>query len=454
LIEWRMAMGTRGKQQRQEALWVATAEIVATPGHAFYAKLEQVLVAHRFDQHVEHLCRRFYTGPFGQPSLPPGVYFRCLLIGFFEGLDSERGIAWRVADSLSLRKFLGYGIDEHTPDHSTISRTRRLLWPSTHQAVFRWVLKRLQDDGLVTGKTIGIDATTLEANAAMRSIVRRDTGATYTAYLTTLAQAAGIAEPTREELARFDRKRKKKGSNREWKSPADPDARITRMKDGRTHLAYKAEHAVDLSSGALLAVTLQGADRGDTTTVTETLAAATKAAEAVDLGTIQEAVLDKGYHSGPVLVALRAERIRSYVSEPKRKRRRWKGKGKADEQRQLYANRRRLRGARNKRLQAKRAELNERSNAHLYETGGMRRAHLRGQDNILKRLVIHAAGFNLALLMRSRYGVGTPRGLQGRLLWLAAALPCLLVAFHRLIGVFHRSCRRFLPRFHTPAPEG
>jgi transposase len=443
-----MAMGTRGKQQRQEALWVATADIVETPGHAFYAKLQELLVAHRFDQHVEHLCRRFYKGPFGHPSLPPGVYFRCLLIGFFEGLDSERGIAWRVADSLSLRKFLGYGIDERTPDHSTISRTRRLLWPSTHQAVFRWVLKRLKDDGLLTGKTIGIDATTLEANAAMRSIVRRDTGATYEAYLTTLAQAAGIAEPTREELARFDRKRKKKGSNAEWKSPVDPDARITRMKDGRTHLAYKAEHAVDLSSGALLAVTVQGADRGDTTTVTETLVTATKAAAAVDLGAIAAAVLDKGYHSGAVLVALRAERIRSYVSEPKRKRRRWKGQDKAEEQRQLYANRRRLRGARNKRLQAKRAELNERSNAHLYETGAMRRVHLRGRENILKRLIVHAAAFNLALLMRSRHGVGTPRGLQGRFWGLAAALHRFIVALHRLIEAFHRPGPRFLPQFY------
>lgn len=408
-----MAMGKREKQERQEDLWVATAAIVETPGHAFYTKLEQLLVGCKFDQHVEHLCRRFYKGPLGQPSLPPGVYFRCLLIGFFEGLDSERGIAWRVADSLSLRKFLGYGIDERTPDHSTISRTRRLLWASTHQAVFRWVLTRLKDEGLLTGKTIGIDATTLEANAAMRSIVRRDTGATYDAYLETLAEAAGLHEPTRAELARFDRKRKKKGANTEWMSPADPEARITKMKDGRTHLAHKAEHAVDLSSGALLAITLQAADRGDTTTVFETLNAADANASAIDLGPINEAILDRGYHSGAVLVELSEVAIRSYIPEPKRKRRRWKGRGKDEEQRQVYANRRRVHGPRNKHLQAKRAELNERSNAHLYETGGMRRVHLRGSDNILKRLLIQGAGFNLALIMRSRYGVGTPRGLQG-----------------------------------------
>lgn len=452
-----MAMGKRGNRQRQEELWVASDRIVETPGHAFYIKLEHLLTAHHFDQRVEHLCRRFYKGPLGQPSLPPGVYFRCLLLGYFEGLDSERGIAWRVADSLSLRKFLGYGVDERTPDHSTISRTRRLLWTSTHQTVFRWVLARLKEEGLLTGKTIGIDATTLEANAAMRSIVRRDTGATYEAYLTTLAQAAGIETPTREELARFDRKRKKKGSNKDWQSPADPDARITKMKDGRTHLAHKAEHAVDLSSGALLAITLQAADLGDTTTVYATLSAADDAAAAVDLETIDEVVLDKGYHSGDVLVALSEVRVRSYVPEPKRPRRRWKGEGKAEEQRQVYANRRRIRGPRNKRLQAKRAELNERSNAHLYETGRMRRVHLRGRENILKRLLIHAAGFNLALIMRARYGVGTPRGRQGlsvRSLWhgwpTTLAYRRLLIAMQRFIPTLQSIWLREVRVSHRP----
>jgi len=407
-----MAMGKHSGRQRQEELWIPSSQVVQTPGHVFYNRLNAVLATHRFDARVEQLCRRFYKGPRGHPSLPPGLYFRCLLIGFFEGLDSERGIAWRVADSLSLRKFLGYGVDEQTPDHSTISRTRRLFWLSTHRTVFRWVLRVLREEGLLKGKTIAIDATTLEANAAMRSIVRRDTGETYDAYITRLAQAAGIEHPTREQLARFDRKRKKKGSNKEWTHPHDPDARITKMKDGRTHLAHKAEHAVDVASGALLEVTLHPADAGDTTTGIETLNAAQQAAQAVALGPIQEAVLDKGYHSNAVLVTLQAQEIRSYVSEPKRKRRCWRDQPEA--QGPLYANRRRLRGPRNKRLQAQRTELCERSNAHLYETGGMRRVHLRGRENILKRLLIHGAGFNLALLLRKTYGVGTPRGLQGR----------------------------------------
>ncbi len=407
-------MGKRGKRERQEELWIATGTIVETPGHAFYDRLNQVLGDHGFDRRVEHLCQRYYRGHRGRPSMAPGVYFRMLLVGYFEGLDSERAIAWRVADSLSLRRFLGYGLDEKTPDHSTLSRTRRLYWLSTHQAVFGWVLKVLAEEGLVRGETISIDATTLEANAAMRSIVRRDTGEKYEAYVRQLAEAAGLEELTREQLARFDRKRKKKGSNREWKHPHDPDARITRMKDGRTHLAHKAEHAVDLSSGALTAVTLQPADRGDTTTIFETLEGAQEAAAEIGTGKLKEVVTDKGYHSGDVVVGLHDRSTRSYVSEPDRGRRRWEGK--RVEQKHVYANRRRVRGERGQRLQKKRGELAERSFAHMYETGGMRRLHLRGRKNILKRLVVHGAGFNLSLLMRALVGVGKPRQVKKRLL--------------------------------------
>ena len=409
-----MAMGKRRKRQRQEDLWVATGSLVQTPGHAFYDRLNEVLAGGRFDARVEHLCRRYYQGPKGRPSIAPGVYFRMLLVGFFEGIESERGIAWRVADSLSLRKFLGYGLDETTPDHSTLSRTRRLMWLSTHQAVFDWVLKLLESEGLVRGKTVSVDATTLEANAAMRTIVRRDTGEVYEVYLKGLAEQAGMENPSREQLARFDRKRKKKASNKDWKNPHDPDARITKMKDGRTHLAHKAEHAVDLDTGALLAVTLQPADVGDTTTIYETLDAAEAAVGKLDEARkITEVVVDKGYHSADVMVGLKERGLRSYASEPVRGRQRWEGK--EAEQAAVYANRRRLRGARNKRLQKKRAELGERTHAHLYETGGMRRLHLRGRENILKRLVIQGAGLNLALLLRRTLGAGTPRALQGLL---------------------------------------
>ena len=401
-------MGKR--KPKQQDLWVSTNEIPKAASHPFYAKVNEVLERHKLDRRLEYLCRRFYKPVFGRPSMAPGVYFRLLLIGFFEGIDSERGIAWRVADSLSLREFTGYSVTEQTPDHSTISRTRRLLPVETHKAVFRWFVKILGEEGLIEGQTIAIDATTLEANAAMRSIRRRDDGRRYEEYLKDLAQAEGLENPTREQLARRDRKRKKKGSNREWMSPADPDARITRMKDGRTHLAHKAEHAVDLSSGAVVAVTLQAADRGDTTTIQQTLQEAHANATLINERGVEETVADKGYHSNQVLVDLRAEGIRSYIPEPERGPRKWQGKEK--EQRQVYANRRRINGRRGKDLQRLRSELTERSFAHMYETGGMRRTHLRKRNNILKRLLLHAVGFNLALLVREHYGIGKPRTLQ------------------------------------------
>jgi transposase len=307
-----MAMGTRQKRERQQGLWMATSDVVATPANAFYDRLNEILDEHKFDARVERLCRKFYKkSPYGRPSMAPGVYFRSLLIGYFEGLDSERGIAWRTADSLSLRKFLGYALDEATPDHSTISRTRRWYWLETHKAVFGWVLKILDEEGLVSGPTISIDATTLEANAALKSIVRRDNGQSYNDYLKELARAAGIENPTREQLVRLDRKRKKKGSNQEWMSPSDPDARITKMKDGRTHLAHKAEHAVDLTSGALLAVTLQPANEGDTTTIHKTLEEAHAAAREINDQGVEEVVADKGYHSGAVLRDVHEQQVRS-----------------------------------------------------------------------------------------------------------------------------------------------
>ena len=424
-------MGTRRKRQRQQELWIAASEVVQTPANAFYDRLNQVLDQHRFDQHVEHLCRRFYKGPYGRPSLSPGVYFRMLMIGYFEGLDSERGIAWRVGDSLSLRKFLGYALDEQTPDHSTVSRTRRLLWLETHKAVFRWVLKILIEEELVKGQTVSIDATTLEANAALKSIVRRDNGQKYDEYLKQLARAAGIEDPTREQLARFDRKRKKKGCNDEWEHPKDPDARITKMKDGRTHLAHKAEHAVDLSSGAVLAVTIQSASEGDTTTIHRTLEEAQVAAADIAERGIEEVVADKGYHSGEVLKQLHLQGVRTYIPEPNRGRRHWQGK--QSEQKRVYANRRRVRGQRSKRLQRLRGELTERSFAHLYETGGMRRLHLRGRDNILKRVVVHASGFNLGLIMRKLVGVGKPKRLQSAATTVSQALASSIRTVLRLV---------------------
>jgi len=429
-------------------MWVATQDLPQTAAHPFYARLNQILDQHDFDRHVEGLCQPFYADEVGRPGLPPGRYFRLLLIGYFEGLDAERAIAWRAADSLAVRKFLGLVLPEAPPDHSTISRTRRLIDLETHEAVFTWMLQRLADAGLVKGKTVGVDATTLEANAALRSIVRRDTGESYQDFLTKLAQASGIETPTRADLARMDRKRKKKGSNDDWTHPHDPDAKITKMKDGRTHLAHKAEHAVDLKTGAIVSVTVQDADEGDTTTSQETLIEAAEQVEAVlpDGNGIEEVVGDKGYHSNQSLVDLEAVGVRSYISEPDRGRRNWKKHPDARDA--VYRNRRRIRGARGLRLLRLRGERLERPFAHLYETGGMRRVHLRGHTNIRKRLLIHASGFNLGLLMRHLIGVGTPRALQGRLRAVLAGLLTLIRSLCASI-THHRSRVRLFSRLNV-----
>jgi len=418
-----MAMGTRQQRQRQEELWVATAALARPTSHPFYERLNRLLDKCHFDEFVESLCERFYAKALGRPGLAPGIYFRLLMVGYFEGIDSERGMAWRAGDSLGIRAFLRIALDETAPDHSTISRTRRLMDVETHRLVFVWLLEILAEHGLLRGETIGIDATTLEANAALRSIVRRDTGEQYEEFLRRLAEESGIETPTRAQLARLDRKRAKKGSNEDWTHPHDPDARIAKMKDGRTHLAHKAEHAVDMESGAVVAVTVQAADAGDTRTVQETLAQASEHIELVaelipgEANTAMvaeegpaELVTDKGYHSREVVRQLAEAGIRSYISEPERGRHRWEGQ--SAEQAAVYGNRRRVRGERGKQLQRQRGERLERTMAHLYETGRMRRVHLRGHRNISKRLLIHACGLNLGLLMRTLYGVGTPRGLQ------------------------------------------
>ncbi len=416
-----MAMGKR-KRKRQADIWVATADLPESKGHPFYQRLNQLLDKHGFDGFVEALCARFYHETIGRPSIAPGAYFRMLLIGYFEGIDSERGIAWRCSDSLGLREFLGYGLMQMTPDHSSLSRTRQRIDLDTHREVFTWVLKVVAASDLLRGKTVGVDATTLEANAAMRSIVRRDSGQSYNGFLTDLAKSSGIETPTREDLAKVDKTRKNKASNQDWHNPHDPDARITKMKDGTTHLAYKAEHAVDMEAGAVVAVTLHAADQGDTETVHETLAEAggqllevaedPQTASRIDEQLLAEVVNDKGYHSGPMLKVLGQMEISSYVSEPLRKgRRNWDGK--EEERDAVYANRERINSDYGKLLLRQRGELVERSFAHNYETGGMRRTYLRGRENILKRLLIHVGGFNLALVMRGLYGIGKPRQVQG-----------------------------------------
>ena len=342
-----------------------------------------------------------------------------LLIGYFERIDSERGICWRCSDSLSLRQFLGLGMEERTPDHSSLSRIRNRLPLEVHESVFGWVLEVLASRGMIDGKTLGVDATTLEANAALRSIVRRDTGESYESYLKELARKSGIEEPSRADIAKLDKKRPKKGSNKEWVNPNEPDAEIMKMKSGGTDMAHKAEHAVDMSGeGAVIAVTLHGGAKGDTKSLPDTLEKAqsnlqelannAECCERIHEDAGREVVGDKGYHGNDILVELVEQEYRSYyISEPERGGRKWKDK--QAEQAATYANRRRIRGTRGKRLIRRRGELLERPFAHYLEAGGMRRTHLRRHENILKRLLTHVAGFNLGILMRNLIGKATPK---------------------------------------------
>ncbi len=423
-----MALGRRA--QEQQGLWVCTTELPTSPGHPFYQKLNQILAEAGFDRWIEERCRPYYAEKVGRPSLPPGTYFRMILVGYFEGIGSQRGIAWRCSDSRSLAEFLGIAADKKTPDHSTMSRVSQRLPMEVFEEVFVFVLKIATEKKLIKGKTVGVDSTTLEANAAMKSIERKDTGEDWQQYLTRLAKEAGIENPTAEDLRRFDKNRPdKKVSNDDWQSPTDPDARIAKMKDGTTHLAYKAEHVVDLDSEFVLAARITPANAGDAETMIDSVMEAQlnlDAATETTIGAperivIEEAAADKGYHKASTLELASELDVRTYVPEPKRKYRyRWIDKSVGQKE-AVYGNRRRVRGDRSKRLQRLRSERVERSFAHVCETGGARRALLRGQEKVSKRYLIQAAARNLGLMLRKLFGVGTAKSLQG-----AAGLVCVL----------------------------
>lgn len=436
-----MAMGRRDTE-RQQDLFVPTAQLPRSIGHVFYGKLNELLAEAGFDAWVEGLCQQHYAKGKGRPGIPPGVYFRMLLVGYFEGIQSQRGIAWRCADSLSLRRFLGIPLTADTPDHSSLSYIRERLPQETHAAVFEWVLKVAVDKQLLKGKTVAVDSSNLEANAAMKSIVRRDTGEDWKEYVIRLMKDEGVvapnATPTDEEVRNYDKKRdQKKVSNDEWVSPTDPDARITRMKDGTTHLAYKAENVVDLDSNLVLAAEIYQGDQADVATLEDSVhAAQTNRHAAGSDAVIADVAADKGYHAAETLATI-AEHTpyRTYIPEPKRakkdqRKRPRQGNGKPPAQRKaVLANRRRMKGDRGKKLQRLRSEIAERTFAHLLETGGARRTWLRGIEKVRKRYSLAAAAHNLGVLMRTLFGIGTPRSLQQFQLDLAAALSFAQIAY-------------------------
>lgn len=436
-----MALGRRKREQ--QGAWVATTELPRSPGHVFYTRLNALLQETDFDSLVEKLCRPYYAEVQGRPGIAPGIYFRMLLVGYFEGLTSQRGIAWRCSDSLSLREFLGLGATEASPDHSSLTRIRNRLPLDVHVQVFEQILQLAAEKELIRGTTVAVDATMLEANAAMRNIVRRDTGEDWKAYLRRLMQEEGLIgpddQPTDEDLRRFDKARKGKTvSNEEWVSPTDPESRIAQMKDGTTHLAYKAEHVVDTTTDLILSAEVYPADHGDTTTMVDTvMQAQTHLAAAGVKAVIEEVVADKGYHSAENLELAESLSLRTYIPERKQKgKRRWTAKPAAFE-RAVRLNRQRIRRAKSRALQRRRSEVVERSFAHLCETGGGRRSWLCGLEKVRKRWLIHAAARNLGLIMRRLFGLGTARSLQGEgglsfPAWLACLVALTLARLRKL----------------------
>jgi transposase len=425
-----MALGKRRDEQQE--LWIATSDLPHSPGHPFYRKLNELLAEAGFDAWIEERCAPYYAERVGRPSIPPGVYFRMVLVGYFEGIASQRGIAWRCSDSRSLAEFLGYGPTERTPDHSSMTRVHKRLPLEVHEEVFQFVIAVAVSKGLVGGKTVGVDATTLEANAAMKSIIRKDTSEDYKAYLKRLAVDAGIDNPTDEDLRRFDKKREDKtASNHDWESKTDGDSRIAKMKDGRTHLAYKAEHVVDLESELVVGVTVHPADHSDHDTLVDSVLLAQANLEAAGHETpIEEVVADKGYHKAAALELAADLELRTYIPERRQKgKRTWTDKP-PEHRAAVYANRRRLKRAKSKRLQRQRSERVERSFAHVCETGGGRRCWLRGLVKVTKRYLLQVAARNLGWLLRKLFGIGTARSLQK-----AGGLAALLYfAFRRLLS--------------------
>lgn len=414
-----MAMGKR--KPRQESLFITTDQLTPSAGHPFYQRLNALLAENGFDDWIERRCAEYYEReePRGRPSVPPGVYFRMLLVGYFEGLDSQRGIAWRCSDSLSLRVFLGIPLDRATPDHSTLTTTRKRLPEAVFDEVFRFVLGIAEAKNLIAGTTVGVDSTLLEANAAMKSIVRRDTGDTWKQYVTKLMREAGEIgpdeEPSNEAARRFDQKRKgKKVSNEDWKSSTDADARIAHMKDGTTHLAYKAEHVVDLESDLVLAAEIRLATDGDAATMAESVLAAQENLEQCgSAAVIEEVAADKGYHSGQALETCTDFGWRTYIPEPRRTHPIKLSERSEAQRRAVLNNRSRTSRSKSKRLQRRRSEVVERTFAHVCETGGSRRSHLRGRVNVTKRYLLAVAAHNLGRILRKLTGVGKPRSLQG-----------------------------------------
>ena len=405
----------------QQEFWVERRKLPKLSASTFYVKLEETLQDIEFAAGVREICRPLYADceKGGRPGIDPAVYFKMLMIGFFENLPSERSIASRCADSLSLRAFLGYGWDESTPDHSSLSVIRSRLGLEIFQQALELVLIGLYEYGLLKGRHLGIDSSIIEANASLRELQHRNTEEAYWEYVKRLAAAAGIDPDDTKAVRRFDKKRPgRKTSNKDWVNPHDPEAKVGRTKDGACDMVYKPEHVSDLKSGAIMRAEVRSGDAGDTVELSDRVLEACEVLGRVcddpeQSRTGRSVTADEGYFEVEEVCLLQSERLRTIIGDPhapKRNRERQCSETRATLRRAKQA----VTSKSGKALLRKRGEFIERSFCHVLDQGGMRRATLRGCVNLTMRLVGAALAFDLSLLMRHLYGVGTPKQWEAR----------------------------------------
>ena len=428
-------MFSEKQKATQPEFWVATHQLPKSAKATFYSKLDETLESFGFAEKVRQICAPAYKQTnLGRPGIDPVVYLKMIMVGFFEDLPSERAIAARCADSIAIRRFLNYELDENTPDHSSLTIIRQRLGLEIYQKVFTLCLRALQEHGLLRGKHLGIDSSVMEANASLRALVNRNTAEQYWDYVKRLAAEQGIDPEDAAAVRKFDRQRPGKGSNQDWENPHDPDAKIGPRKHGGTDMIYKPETVVDLNTGAVVQAEVQPGDHTDhqglATTILEAQQRINEArGEAADALTVETVTADKGYYAVEQLQALQHEEIKTVIADPVSNRR--LDKLQPEQRQAVQAALRSTRSKYGKALLRRRGMHIERSFAHILDCGGMRRATLRGWENLNKRFKLATAFYNLSQLMRKLFGFGTPKQLAAlarALFWVLARLLSLVAA--------------------------
>jgi transposase len=444
----------RQGEEKQQEFWIERTRVSKPPSQGFYSKLNEHLAAMDFARQVWALCEPAYRDESrgGRPGIDPVIYFKMLMVGFFENLRSERAIAARCEDSLSVRAFLGYSLEESTPDHSSLSVIRHRLGPEIYQGVFEVVLTALKAHGLFRGWHLGIDSSVIEANASLRTLVHRNTEQAYWEYVKELAAEEGVDPEDEAALRRFDKNRPgRRTSNEEWKSPHDPQAKVGRTKDGACDMIYKPEHVTDLESGAIVHAEVLEGDHADTKALSERVACAVEVVNRIvaneEDGVVRSLTADKGYFAIEEIAQIQEFDIRTVIGDAHCARRRKQGLG-APLRKALHRAACAVKSQSGKGLLQKRGMHLERSFEHVLDEGGMRRATLQGKENLTKRHKIAAACFNLSLLLRTLLGVGTPKQ------WIAGAYGLLEALLAYLCGQAWRfrtlcaAAEDFVSHFH------